>query len=156
MLSINEIAPEFALKDELGKIQQLSEQRGVWVLLYFYPKDDTPGCTKEACMIRDVYDDFARRGVKVFGVSKDTPASHARFKKKYELPFTLLSDPEGKMIARYGAWQKKLMFGKTFMGIKRMSYLIDAEGKIAAVYPDVDPAQHALELLRDLQRLQRE
>jgi peroxiredoxin Q/BCP len=153
MLTINTIAPDFTLPDEEGTLRSLNQYRGKRVLLYFYPKDDTPGCTKEACMIAEVYNDFGAQNIAVLGVSKDSPASHKRFKEKYHLPFTLLSDGEGKVVELYEAWQEKTMFGRTSMGIVRISYLIDEQGKIVRVYPDVNPATHALEILNDVRNL---
>lgn len=153
MLPVNTVAPDFTLADEEGTQRSLHHYRGKRVLLYFYPKDDTPGCTKEACMISDVYKDFGAQNIAVLGVSKDSPASHKRFKEKYHLPFTLLSDIEGKVIELYGAWQSKVMFGRTFMGIARISYLLDEQGVIVKVYPEVNPADHALEILNDVRTL---
>jgi peroxiredoxin Q/BCP len=150
MLKEGTTAPDFSLLDQNEVMHTLSQYRGKTVLLYFYPKDDTPGCTKEACMIADVYNDFSARNIVVLGVSKDTPASHKKFASKYNLPFTLLSDRSGDAIEAYGAWQNKSMFGRSFMGISRISYLIDAGGKIQKVYPKVDPASHALEILSDV------
>ncbi|MEY2665261.1 MAG: peroxiredoxin [Candidatus Parcubacteria bacterium] len=150
MLSINTPAPAFSLPDEDSVIHTLEQYRGKKILLYFYPKDDTPGCTKEACVIAEVYKDFSAKGVVVLGVSKDSPKSHKRFKEMYHLPFTLLSDQEGDVIDAYGAWQNKSMFGRSFMGIARISYLIDADGTIVKVYPNVDPATHAFEILKDI------
>lgn len=150
MLETNDIAPAFSLPDETGTMRSLDEFRGQWVVLYFYPKDDTPGCTKEACTIAEVYQDFGRYGAVVLGVSKDDPESHRNFKEKYELPFTLLSDESTEMIAAYGAWQERSLYGRKFMGTVRMTYLIDPDGMIAKVYPKVSPTEHAAELLRDL------
>lgn len=156
MLKIGRKAPAFKLVDQAEEVRTLKEFAGQWLLIYFYPKDDTPGCTKEACMIADVYKDFKRLKVAVCGVSKDTPRSHQKFAEKYNLPFTLLSDPEMEMITKYGAFKEKKMFGKPVRGTHRISYLINPEGKIAASYPEVDPANHALELLADIKRLQKE
>lgn len=146
-------APDFTLPDETGNDRSLSEFRGQWVVLYFYPKDDTPGCTKEACTIAEAYSDFTDNGAIVLGVSKDSPESHQKFKTKYNLPFTLLADETTEMIDAYGAWQERSMYGKKFMGTVRMSYLIDPDGKIARVYPKVTPTEHAGELLQDLRTL---
>jgi len=146
-------APAFALPDQDGETHRLSSYRGRWVLVYFYPRDNTSGCTKEACAIRDRFPDFAKLGIQVFGVSKDSVASHARFAARHDLPFTLLSDESGAMIEKYGAWRKKKMAGRETMGIVRMSYLVDPEGRIAKVYPKVKPAEHAGEVLVDLERL---
>lgn len=153
MLNIGTLAPDFTLLDQDGISQSLKTYRGKYVLLYFYPKDDTPGCTKEACTIADVYNDFSKLNVVVLGVSKDSPKSHKKFAEKYSLPFTLLSDTDAAVIETYGAWQEKTMFGKTALGISRISYLIDPEGKIVKVYPKVDPASHALEILKDIKSL---
>jgi peroxiredoxin Q/BCP len=156
MLKTGRKAPAFKLADQDGKMQALKEYAGKWVLLYFYPKDDTPGCTKEACAIAEVYKDFKKLGVAVCGVSKDSPKSHKKFALKYNLPFTLLSDESTEMIQAYGAWGEKKMMGKTYVGTLRVSYLINAEGKIARVYPDVDPANHALQLLADIKAIRKE
>jgi peroxiredoxin Q/BCP len=153
MLNINTLAPDFSLLDQDGVLQSLKQYRGKYVLLYFYPKDDTPGCTKEACTIADVYNDFSRLDVVVLGVSKDSPTSHKKFATKYSLPFTLLSDKDIEVAQLYGAWQEKTMFGKTALGMLRISYLIDPTGKIVKVYPKVDPASHALEILKDIKSL---
>ena len=139
-------APDFTLADHTGAMRTLSELKGSYVVIYFYPKDDTPGCTKEACMIRDIYHDFEKAGITVIGISKDSPASHAKFREKYELPFILLSDPEKHAIGPYGASQ--------LIGTKRISYIIDPNGVIVGVYPNVDPAGHAMQLLQDIKNLQ--
>jgi peroxiredoxin Q/BCP len=156
MLKVGRKAPLFKLLDQDEKPQTLKDNFGKWTLLYFYPKDDTPGCTKEACAIADVYKDFKRQGVMVLGVSKDTPKSHKKFAEKYSLPFTLLSDPTMEMMDKYGAFVEKKMYGKVVRGTNRISYLINPEGKIAKVYPQVDPAGHALELLADIKALKKE
>jgi len=153
MLEIGTKAPAFTLEDQDEKDHTLAEFSGKWVVLYFYPKDDTPGCTKEACTIAEVYDEFASLGAVVLGVSADSPASHRTFREKYNLPFTLLSDSSAKMMPSYGAWKKKVLFGRKFLGIQRMTYIINPEGMIAKVYPKADPASHALELLKDLKSL---
>lgn len=152
-LEVGSKAPAFNLLDQEGNKHALSQYKGKWVLIYFYPKDNTPGCTKEACMIRDNYDDFSKINAVVLGVSKDSVASHEKFATKFDLPFPLLSDEETTMIQAYGAWQKKSMFGKEYMGIQRMSYLIDPKGKIAKVYPKVKPAEHAKQVLEDMNSL---
>ena len=153
MLEIGTQASDFLLTDQDGAEHSLTQYLGKYVLLYFYPKDDTPGCTKEACAIADVYNDFKRLGLQVLGVSKDTPASHKKFAQKYNLPFTLLSDTELEVAKAYDAWQEKSMYGKSFMGVSRISHLIDPEGRISRVYPKVDPASHALEILKDLKEM---
>ncbi len=145
MLKIDKKAPDFKLQDQDGKIHKLSDYVGKLVLIYFYPKDDTPGCTKEACAIRDNYEDFEKLGVQVFGISKDTPESHKKFEKKYDLPFTLLADTKREVIKKYDAIKE--IFGN--IGTKRISYLIGKDGKILKIYPKVDPTTHALEILED-------
>ncbi len=134
----------------------MKEYAEKWLLLYFYPKDDTPGCTKEACAITDVYKDFKRQGVAVLGVSKDSVKSHKKFADKYSLPFTLLSDPTMETMKKYGAVVEKLRGGKVSNSVQRISYLINPEGKIAKVYESVDPANHALEILADVKKAKRE
>ncbi|MCK4537244.1 MAG: thioredoxin-dependent thiol peroxidase [Candidatus Krumholzibacteria bacterium] len=146
-------APAFNLPDQNGDKHRLSAYKDQWVLVYFYPKDNTSGCTKEACAIRDNFPAFKKLKIKVFGVSKDSVASHARFVDKYELPFTLLSDEGLDMLKKYGVWQKKKMAGREYMGIVRISYLIDPKGKIAKVYPKVKPPEHAEQVLEDLKGL---
>jgi thioredoxin-dependent peroxiredoxin len=156
MLKIGKKAPAFKLADQHGQAHTLKEYAGKWVLLYFYPKDDTPGCTKEACTIAEVYKDFKRLGVTVLGVSKDSVRSHKKFAEKYSLPFTLLSDESTEMIQKYKAWGEKTMRGKKYMGTFRVSYLIAPDGTIAKVYPDVDPASHAPQLLADIKAIRKE
>jgi peroxiredoxin Q/BCP len=148
-------APAFSLPDQDGNVHELSDYRSKWVLLYFYPKDNTSGCTKEACAIRDEFPSFGKLDAVVLGVSKDSVESHKRFAGKHELPFTLLSDADTKMQQKYGAWRKKKMAGREYMGTYRMSYLIDPKGKIAKVYEKVKPAEHAAEVLRDLESLKK-
>lgn len=154
MLEIGKKAPAFTLQDQKGKTHKLSDYAGKWLLIYFYPKDDTPGCTKEACQLRDNYADYKKLKAVVLGVSKDSVDSHKKFADKFELPFPILADPDTKMIQKYGAWQEKSMFGKKYMGIQRMSYLIDPKGKVVKVYPKVKPIGHAKEVLQDLKELQ--
>lgn len=153
MLKSNTKAPNFSLPDQDGKTHSLTDYKGKWVLVYFYPKDDTPGCTKEACMIRDNLPMFENLDCVVLGISADSIKSHDKFVKKYRLPFLLLADEKKEIIKKYGAWQKKKFLGKEYMGIKRISYLIDPDGKIAKVYPDVKPAEHAEQVLKDLKEL---
>lgn len=150
MLKEKSTAPDFTLPDQNGTQHSLSQYRGSWVLLYFYPKDMTPGCTTEACSLRDVYGDYKKAGVKVLGVSKDSVKRHEKFAKMYELPFPILSDETGAMIEAYEAWGKKKFMGREFMGILRISYLIDPKGKIAKVYEKVKPSEHAQEVLGDV------
>lgn len=153
MLKINEAAPDFELQDADGKSVKLSGFRGKPVVLYFYPKDDTPGCTKEACSFRDSYDDFLALGAAVIGVSKDGAESHKKFAKKYGLPFHLLSDPEHRVMETYGAWGEKTMYGKKVTGTIRSTVLIGADGVIRKVWPKVSPEAHASEVLEALRAL---
>ena len=150
MVAEGESAPDFELETDEGESVRLSDFRGKPVILYFYPKDDTSGCTKEACGIRDSWGEFERRGAVVLGVSADSVASHQRFKAKYHLPFTLLADPEHEVAVLYGVWQPKRFAGKSFLGIVRSTFLIDAEGKVARVWTKVDPAKHTGWLLAEL------
>ncbi len=152
MLKEGTKAPAFALPDQTGTTRTLTDYAGKWVLLYFYPKDLTPGCTVEACSIRDIYADFEAANITVLGVSKDTAARHGKFIAAFNLPFTLLSDTTGEMITSYEAMGEKSMFGKKYVGILRVSYLIDPEGIIRKVYPKVKPAEHAQEVLEDKKR----
>lgn len=154
MLQVGTKAPAFNLPDQEGNKHRLSDYKGKWVLLYFYPKDMTPGCTKEACAMRDNKPTFSKLDAVVLGVSKDSPKRHERFVAKHDLNFTLLSDESTDMIAKYGAWQKKKLAGREYMGIVRMSYLIDPKGVVRKVYKKVKPAQHAEEVLNDLKQLQ--
>lgn len=150
MLNSGEKAPDFTLPDADGNMVTLSHFIGKTVILYFYPKDDTPGCTKEACGFRDNYNRFLEKGAVVIGISKDKPASHAKFKAKYQLPFYLLSDESTDILQAYGAWDKKSLYGKSFFGIIRMTYIIGPDGKIVKVYPKVKPEGHAEEILSAL------
>lgn len=146
-------AMKFNLPDQDGNNHTLEQYAGSWILLYFYPKDDTPGCTKEACALRDVWDDLKKEGVVVLGVSADSSESHAKFADKYDLPFPLLSDKEKTVIKKFGVLKEKSMFGKTYMGISRESFLINPKGSIAKHYEKVKPTEHALEVLRDVKEL---
>jgi peroxiredoxin Q/BCP len=145
MLEVKTLAPDFKLLDQDGKEHSLSYHRGTYVLIYFYPKDDTPGCTKEACVIRDMYKEFESNSVKVFGISNDSVENHKKFAEKYGLPFTLLSDPKKEVIKMYGA--DGVLFNK------RISYLVGPDGIIKKVYPKVDPEHHGLEILKDIYAL---
>ena len=133
MLEIGTKAPDFTLPDQNGNMHSLSEYRGKKVILYFYPKDNTPGCTKQACNFRDNYPHIVAKGAEVIGISKDSAKTHTNFASKHELPFILLSDPDVKVIQAYGAWKEKKMYGKTFLGIERTSFLIDEEGIIVDI-----------------------
>ena len=148
-------AKNFTLPDQKGNLHSLQDYAGKWVVLYFYPKDDTPGCTVEACQFRDNFPKFKRSKAVVLGVSVDTVKKHAKFVNKYELPFTLLSDEEKKVVELYGVWAKKKFMGREYMGILRTSFLIAPDGKIAKVYEDVKPVLHAEEVLKDIKELSR-
>ncbi len=131
----------------------LKEYQGEWLLLYFYPKDDTPGCTIEACTIRDQFQDFKKIGAKVIGISTDSVQSHKKFADAYELPFTLLADENKEVVGEYGVFGEKKFMGRTYMGTTRASFLIDPKGKVAKVYEKVKPATHAAEVIADLKTL---
>jgi thioredoxin-dependent peroxiredoxin len=146
-------APDFSLPDQAGKIHHLSDYHGKWLVLYFYPKDDTPGCTKEACRFRDEREEFTKKGVAIVGISKDSVASHEKFAKKFDLNFTILSDTSLETIKAYGAWGKKKFMGKEFDGVLRNTYLINPEGEIVKTYEGVKPEIHSQEILKDLQIL---
>lgn len=154
-IAVGSKAPEFSLFDQNNKEHELADYKGQWVLLYFYPKDDTTGCTKEACGIRDSFPNFKKMQAVVLGVSIDGVESHARFVKKYKLPFTLLADTEKKVVNSYGVWAEKSMYGRKYMGTLRTSFLIDPEGNIAKIYQKVKPEQHADEVLQDIEQLAR-
>ncbi len=144
-------APDFSLSDSEGETHQLANYKNKWIVLYFYPKDDTPGCTTEACSLRDARDDLAEQGAEIIGISKDDAPSHEKFKAKHSLNFTLLSDPEGKTIDAYGAWGSK-MFGKE--GILRKTFLIDPNGIVQKVYGRVTPQGHGDQVIAELKKLQ--
>jgi peroxiredoxin Q/BCP len=141
-------APDFSTTDQNGKKVSLKDYRGRKVVLYFYPKDDTPGCTKEACAFRDSFGKFKTLGIEILGVSVDSEKSHKSFAEKYTLPFTLLADPDKKIVQAYGAWGEKALYGKKYMGTHRVTYLIDESGRIASVFPKVKPEEHADEILK--------
>lgn len=147
MLSAGSKAPQFTLPDKDGNPVSLSDFFGKKVVLYFYPKDNTPGCTRQACAFAERLADFDRLGAVVIGVSKDSVASHQRFAQKHNLPFLLLSDPELQVIQAYGVWQEKKLYGKVSMGVVRSAYLIDESGMIEQVMPKVKPDQNAAEIL---------
>ncbi len=140
-------APEFELKDNEGKVHKLSDYLGKTVVVYFYPKDDTKGCTTEACSFRDSYTEFEKAGVPVFGISPDSETSHTKFIDKYELPFTLLSDPEHKTCEAYGVWGLKKFMGREYDGVFRTTFVIGPDGKIVKVFEKVKPTDHSLEVL---------
>ncbi len=149
-ISSGKSAPDFELKDDTGKSRKLSDFRGHPVILYFYPKDDTPGCTTEACNFRDDYSAYQKAGVTILGVSADTVDSHAKFKAKFNLPFPLLADLDHKICDVYGVWGLKKNMGREYEGILRTTFLIDPQGKVSHVYENVRPAEHSTELLAAL------
>ncbi|MCI7733508.1 MAG: thioredoxin-dependent thiol peroxidase [Dysosmobacter sp.] len=152
MLEVGTKAPEFTLPDKDGNPVSLSDFLGKKVVLYFYPKDNTPGCTKQACAFAASYEGFKAKNVAVIGVSKDSAASHQKFAAKYDLPFLLLSDPELQAIQAYGVWQEKKLYGKVSMGVVRSTYLIDEQGVIARVMPKVKPDTNAADILAALEQ----
>ena len=150
MLEVGTKAPDFTLPDQNGNMHSLSEYRGKKVILYFYPKDNTPGCTKQACGFAERYPQFTEKGAVVLGVSKDSVASHKKFEEKYGLPFTILSDPELVAIQAYDVWQEKKNYGKTYMGVVRTTYLIDENGKIVKAFDKVKAADNPEQMLGEL------
>jgi len=150
MVSEGTAAPDFDLMSDSGEHVKLSDLRGKPVVLYFYPKDDTPGCTRQACGIRDAYDAFEERGAVVLGVSPDDVSSHEKFKRKYGLPFTLLADPGHKVAEAYGVWRERKLYGKLSLGIERSTFVIDADGNLAKIMRRVKPDTHAEKVLEAL------
>jgi peroxiredoxin Q/BCP len=144
------LAPDFTLLDQDGAVHTLSAYKGKRVLIYFYPKDDTPGCTKQACALRDAFPDFGKVDLVVFGISPDSVKSHAKFALKYELPFPLLADEGKEVVHEYGVWGRKKFMGREYDGVFRTSFLIGPDGRIEKVYEQVKPEQHAAEVLADL------
>ncbi|HEX6665373.1 MAG TPA: thioredoxin-dependent thiol peroxidase [Solirubrobacterales bacterium] len=153
MLSEGEAAPDFSLPDQNGKQVKLSDLRGQTVVVYFYPRADTPGCTTQACGIRDRGGEYAEAGAKVVGISPDEVEAIAKFAGKFELEFTLLADPDHAVAEQWGAWGEKSMYGKKYLGVLRNSYIVDAEGKIAKVFPKVQPKKHDDTILKALREL---
>jgi peroxiredoxin Q/BCP len=153
MLEPSTMAPDFSLFDQEGNNHSLGDYRGKWMIIYFYPKDMTPGCTTEACNFRDDFPIFQTMDTVIIGISKDSAARHKKFTEKYQLPFLLLSDESGDVCEKYDVWKQKSKYGKSYMGIVRSTYLIDPAGKIAKVYPKVNVKLHAAELLNDLKDL---
>lgn len=147
-------AYEFSLKDQHGRNHTLSEYQGKWIVLYFYPKDDTPGCTKEACSFRDNISNLTNKKVIVLGVSKDTVSAHEKFADKYHLNFPILSDPTLETIKAYAAWGKKKFLGREFEGTLRITYIINPQGEIVKKYDNVNPVNHAGQILKDVVKLQ--
>lgn len=153
MLELNQIAPNFTLPNEMDEMISLSDFRGKKVVLYFYPKDNTPGCTKQACAFRNAYDDFKKEDIVVIGISKDTSKAHLNFKKKYELPFILLSDVNHEVIEMYDCWKEKKLYGKAYMGITRSTYVLDEEGKIIKTFEKASPDTNATDILEFLKEV---
>lgn len=147
MPELNDMAPDFALATDDGSTVRLSSLRGRKVILYFYPKDDTPGCTRQACDVRDAFTEFEERGAVVLGVSPDTVESHRKFREKHGLPFRLLADTDHAVADAYGVWKEKRFMGKKYWGNERTTFVIDEDGRIAKVFPRVKPSEHADQLL---------
>ena len=152
-MKIGDSAPNFTLLDQDNKSHALADYKGKWLLLYFYPKDNTSGCTQEACMLRDDFSGFKKLEVDVVGVSIDSVASHKKFADEYKLPFTLLADEEKEVVKQYGVWAEKSMYGKKYMGTLRTSFLINPKGRIEKIYEAVKPAEHSREVLKDLKNI---
>ena len=150
MLSVNEKAPDFTLKDKSGEEVSLSDFKGKRVVLYFYPKDNTPGCTRQACAFAGLYGEFKKKNVEVIGISRDSAESHVKFAEKYDLPFVILSDPTLEVINAYGVWQEKKLYGKVSFGVVRTTFIIDENGTITKVMPKVKPDTNAAEILAEL------
>ncbi len=150
MLNVGNKAPNFTLCDKDGRKVSLSEFKGKKVVLYFYPRDNTPGCTRQACAFAGLYGEFQRKNVEVIGISRDSVASHIKFAEKYGLPFILLSDPELSAIKAYGVWQEKKLYGKVSFGVVRTTFIIDEDGNIAHIMPKVKPDTNAAEILAKL------
>jgi thioredoxin-dependent peroxiredoxin len=151
--AVGDLAPEVALPDDEGRIHRLTDRRGGWTLVYFYPEDDTPGCTTEACQFRDLHPAISGEGLEVWGLSPDDATSHARFRTKFELPFTLLVDEDHKVADAYGAWAVKKNYGREYMGIVRSSFLVGPDGRIAYVWPRVKADGHAAAVLETYRAL---
>ena len=147
MLSIGDTMPTFSVADEQGRVVTDKDLLGRKTVIYFYPKDSTPGCTAEACNLRDNYQSFMARGYRVLGVSKDSPASHVRFKQKYDLPFPLLSDPTTEMLQTFGAWGEKKLYGKSSMGTLRKTFIFDENGILERIIDKVDTKNHTAQIL---------
>ncbi len=150
ILKIQDKAPDFELKDKDGVVHKLSDYLGQKIVVYFYPRDNTPGCTRQACAFASAFNEYEKLGVKVIGISKDSEASHERFSKKYDLPFILLSDPDRSAIEAYGVWQEKKLYGKLSFGIVRSTFLIDERGMVEKIWPKAKPDTNAEEILQYL------
>ncbi len=153
MIKEGDIAPDFALPDQKGKIHKLSDYEGKWLLIYFYPKDDTPGCTKEACGFRDNLPHFEKNKLTVIGVSTDSVKSHQKFANKHKLSFPILADTDKKTVNDYGVWQQKSFLGHKYSGIVRSSFLVGPDGQVVKVYPKVNPLKHVKQVLEDFEEL---
>ena len=151
---LNKLAPDFTLKSDSGEEKTLSTLRGKTVVLYFYPKDDTTGCTKEACEFRDLFPRFTKGGAVIIGISPDSAAKHAKFRKKYDLPFTLLVDEDHKVAERYGIWVEKTFYGRKYMGVERTTYIVGPDAKIRRIFATVKPEGHAEEVRAALEALE--
>jgi len=147
MVEVGQIAPSFELKNQRGEVVTLEQYRGQKVVLFFYPKDNTPGCTKEACSLRDHFGEIQNKGAVILGISRDSEESHQKFIDKFDLPFDLLVDPEHQVMESYGAWGEKNMYGKVTVGVKRSTFIIDEEGKVVKVFKRVKTAEHGTEVL---------
>jgi thioredoxin-dependent peroxiredoxin len=146
-LSVGSVAPDFSLPDQNGQVHSLSQYIGKWVILYFYPKDDTTGCTKEACSFRDAFEEYTKKGLVILGISADTVRKHKKFIEKYELPFALLSDTEKEVVNKYEVWTKKKFMGREYMGIVRTTFLINPTGEIVEIFDNIDVSRHAQDVL---------
>jgi thioredoxin-dependent peroxiredoxin len=153
MINIGQKAPTIKIKDENGNLVSIKDYLGKYLVLYFYPKDDTPGCTVEACNVRDYLGDIKRAGAMIVGVSKDSQADHQKFIKKFDLNFPLWSDKDRKLIEKFGVWEEKSMYGKKYMGIVRSTFIIDPKGVVVHTWPKVTPKDHGLEILEKLKEL---
>lgn len=153
MIAVGKTLPRFDVVDENGTAVTPESLKGTWTVIYFYPKDDTSGCTAEACSIRDSHTEFTKRGVAVYGVSKDSVKSHVKFKDKYKLTFPLLSDPEHTMAEAFGVWVEKTLYGKKYMGMERSTFIVNPAGKVVAAFPKVNPVDHGPFLLKELDLL---
>ena len=150
MLKTGDLAPDFLLEDKHGNKVSLSDFKGKKVVLYFYPKDNTPGCTRQACAFAGLYGEFQKRNIEVIGISRDSVLSHAKFAEKYELPFVLLSDPSLDVIKTYGVWQEKKLYGKVSFGVVRTTFIIDEQGMIEKIMPKVKPDTNAAEIFANI------
>ena len=150
VLEVGQKAPEFSLVDNEGQAHRLSDYQGKTIVVYFYPKDDTPGCTKEACSFRDSYEDYRKAGVEIIGISPDSEKSHSKFKKKHDLPFVLLSDPEHQVCEAFGVWGLKKMYGREYESVFRTTFIIGPDGTIKRVFENIKPSDHSEEVLAEV------